>query len=223
MRWLDKLIGRRTRTSSPPHTAPEGSSARTSAAALRQTWEGELLRAARGSSSSDTEAVRELIALGANLSCRDGDEETPLMKAAWAGNVETTKLLIAAGADLESRNWEGKTPLMAAAIYGHAAAVDHLLKAGASPLARCDRGETARSYASLTGNQEIVGRFMEAETRNLQLIDPPLIDAKCTNCGGGFSHYADGVPVHLADGRSGVGQTYLCVGCGRKARFRDEL
>lgn len=223
MRWLKNLMSRSPRSrSSAPAAGEEAHHAPSSASEARQGWDSELLRVARGTAPSHTERVRELLALGATISCQDSDEETPLMKAAWAGNVETLKLLVAAGAELEPRNWEGKTPLMAAAIYGHLPALSYLLEAGASPYVRCERGETARSYASLTGNHEIVDRLITVQTQNVQLLDPPLIDAKCSNCGGSFSHYADGAPVHSADGRSAVGQTYLCVGCGKMAKFRDE-
>jgi hypothetical protein len=132
-------------------------------------------------------------------------------------------VLIAAGANVEARNWEGKTPLMAAAIYGHSAALDALLEAGASPFARCQAGQTARLYAGMSGNHHLAARLSGVESQDLQWIEPPLIDATCTSCGGSFFYYADGAEVQPFDGRDAYGQTYMCNRCGRKARFRDEL
>ena len=155
----------------------------------------------------------------------DEDMETPLMKAAWAGNVETIELLLAEGAEIEAQNWEGKTPLMAAAIYGHADALEALIRAGAALDAKCESGYTAGYYAYMAGNHKIVQDLQEAgerkaETGGIQLIEPPLIDAKCKNCGGGFFYYADGSEVTFSDGRDALTETYLCMKCGNKAKFR---
>ena len=73
-----------------------------------------------------------LIQAGADVNCRDSDENTPLLKAAWMGDVRSVALLIEAGADVNVVNKAGSSPLMMAANRG--GSIDKvclLLQAGA--------------------------------------------------------------------------------------------
>src|SRR6185437_11656257 len=47
--------------------------------------------------------VRQMLAAGADVNVRDSLGGTPLLDAAWAGNLEITKLLLAGGADVNVR------------------------------------------------------------------------------------------------------------------------
>ena len=88
-----------------------------------------LLDAAR---SGDTEAVRALLAGGADPDVAQGDGLTPLHMAAQQGHVEITDLLIGAGAALEVRTrLGGYTPLHLASEAAHVAVVRRLMDAGA--------------------------------------------------------------------------------------------
>jgi len=67
--------------------------------------EGRLLDAAR---IGDADAVRSLLAEGANVKVADEDGVTLVMRAAAAGNAETVRLLLAAGADPTARDRHGR-------------------------------------------------------------------------------------------------------------------
>jgi Flp pilus assembly protein TadD len=121
--------------------------------------EEQLLQAARGSSEESTRLVKELLTQGVDIECRNEDADTPLMCAAWAGNVDTVKLLIDAGAEVNVHNWEGKTPLMATAIYGHYEATKILLAFEADVSAIDSYGCTAEYYARSVGNDNIARIF----------------------------------------------------------------
>ncbi|HWM90995.1 MAG TPA: ankyrin repeat domain-containing protein [Thermoanaerobaculia bacterium] len=192
----------------------------------RRELSSELLKASAYSESNQvTLRIRELLAGGADADSIDEEMETPLMKAAWASNLHAMKLLVAAGAKIDCRNWEGKTPLMASAISGNVAALDILVHAGANLYECCDSGCTAGYYALLTQHHEAAGVLRKAEeyraeADGIQLIEPPLCDVACVNCGGSFNHYVDGEEIDFGDGRDLERETLLCARCGNKARFR---
>ena len=73
-----------------------------------------------------------LIQAGADVNCRDGDENSPLLRAAWMGDDQSVDLLIKAGADVNVVNKAGSSPLMMAANRGGSIDRIHsLLLAGA--------------------------------------------------------------------------------------------
>jgi ankyrin repeat protein len=66
--------------------------------------------------SGAVSVIAELVKHGANLNCRNWDDETPLHSAARsylppAKVVDAVKSLIAAGADINAKGKDGKTPL----------------------------------------------------------------------------------------------------------------
>jgi ankyrin repeat protein len=74
-----------------------------------------------------TEAVRLLLAHGADVHARRVHEITPLH---WAGNVEIARLLLDAGAVLDAVDRFGNTPLHDAVNAGHHDVVQYLLERG---------------------------------------------------------------------------------------------
>ena len=84
----------------------------------------------------DAQAVRSLLASGADANAAQGDGLSALHVGAQQGNVELVNLLIAAGAKLEAKTRiGGYTPLHVASQGAHAEVVRALLKANADPTA----------------------------------------------------------------------------------------
>ena len=81
--------------------------------------------------SGDKIAVERLLANGANVDSRAGDQETPLISAALAGQSGIIELLLKKGADLRARNSGGFTALHAAAYGGSLEATKLLVERGA--------------------------------------------------------------------------------------------
>lgn len=81
---------------------------------------------------NQVEIMRELIAAGADVDARDGNQQTPLYAAAWIGHVDAVRVLLDANAEVDAVAYNTKfTPLIAAASGGHLEIVEMLLKAGA--------------------------------------------------------------------------------------------
>ena len=91
------------------------------------------------------EEVRRCLDMGADLSARFANGETPLhVASAWARDSLVVGILVEAGADTEARDDRGRTPLFSAACGSRLAAraVALLLAAGADVNARDNGGET---------------------------------------------------------------------------------
>ncbi|MFM2275068.1 MAG: hypothetical protein RL211_940 [Pseudomonadota bacterium] len=112
-----------------------------------------------------------------DVEVRNRADESPLMMAAFTGDLALCKLLIARDADVNKPDWaplhyaatkghveiirllldehayidasspNGSTPLMMAALYGTPAAVKLLLEAGADPMIKNAQGLTAIDFA----------------------------------------------------------------------------
>lgn len=89
---------------------------------------GPLHDAAR---QGDFDAVREMIAEGADLDEKAQNGETPVILAVLGGHEEVARALIEAGADIHGRNAGGFTPLHAAAYAGELAMAQLLIERGA--------------------------------------------------------------------------------------------
>jgi Ankyrin repeats (3 copies)/Domain of unknown function (DUF3471) len=90
----------------------------------------ELLAAAR---KSDVEAVKALLAKGADVNAKTAYGATALSYAADKGHVEVVKVLLDRGADVNVKDtFYGETPLGWAAYRGHATVVTLLLDKGAA-------------------------------------------------------------------------------------------
>jgi len=79
-----------------------------------------------------TEIVRLLIAHGAPVNARQGEDFAPLHSAAQNGSLEIITALLDAGADVNARDAEGKTPLFFAMAQNHEEAAALLREKGAS-------------------------------------------------------------------------------------------
>ena len=75
----------------------------------------------------DTEVVRYLLSLGANIEATDQDGETPFIHACQYGDLASAQLLIDAGAKLDIASKSGETAMMLAAREGHDAIVSLLI------------------------------------------------------------------------------------------------
>ena len=89
-----------------------------------------------------------------NLNKENSQGYTPLMLAAYHGNVETATYLVMNGGDLNGESKYG-TPIMAAAIKGNDDIVELLLTLGADPNMTDSNGTTALLYASIFSLNEI--------------------------------------------------------------------
>ena len=77
------------------------------------------------------EMVRWLIERGVDVNFPDKTGYTPLIDAARYGRPEIARILIDAKADLNARSVYGRTPLAEAVLNGHQEVVDLLREAGA--------------------------------------------------------------------------------------------
>ena len=106
-----------------------------------------------------------------NLNNENDQGYTPLMLAAYHGNIETATYLVNHGADLNGESKYG-TPIMAAAIKGNDDIVRLLLSQGADLNKTDSNGTTALLYASIFSLNEI------SELLLIGGADPKLKDSK---------------------------------------------
>jgi serine/threonine-protein phosphatase 6 regulatory ankyrin repeat subunit B len=95
---------------------------------------------------------------------------TPLMLAAFRGDISTVKSLLLAGADVNARDKDGDTALMFAAYRGHTEIVSLLLDHGANIYARARNGWTAKKAAESGNKSHIIEMIKSAETGALSYI-----------------------------------------------------
>jgi ankyrin repeat protein len=81
--------------------------------------------------AGDTIAVKQMLANGANIDSRTGDQTTPLIAAALGKQFAVAELLLSKGADVTARNSGGFTALHAAAYAGSESIAKLLLDKGA--------------------------------------------------------------------------------------------
>src|SRR5688572_10046834 len=81
----------------------------------------------------DLEALRVLVAGGADVNAAEADGATALHWASYRDDLEVADLLIRAGADVNAVNYLGVTPLWAASLNGSSPMARRLLDAGANP------------------------------------------------------------------------------------------
>jgi len=126
------------------------------------------------------QAVRALIAAGANVNRRGPGDLPPLTDACLMGDDELVGMLGRAGANLNkrcevklsgTRGSTKATPLIIAAWEGHANVVKALLKSGANPTARDSSGRTALDWARASRKPratQILSLLEQRTTSNLK-------------------------------------------------------
>ncbi len=106
--------------------------------------------------SGDTEAVKALLAKGAEVEATDDRGHTALMNAALGGHTRTVEVFLDAGAAVDARDNKGRTALIVAALNGHSDTVRVLLDNGADINAKDNDGTTASLSATLDGHSDTV-------------------------------------------------------------------
>ncbi len=110
----------------------------------------------------DADAVRALLAEGADVNAARGDGMTGLHWAALNGNAEIARLLIGAGAALEAGTRLGAhRPLHVAARAGHGEVVETLVDAGADVAALTETGAVPLHFAAASGDLRAVTALLE--------------------------------------------------------------
>jgi len=101
----------------------------------------------------ETAQLMELVAHGLPIDVVDTEGNTPLMLAAYRGQLDTVKALLARGADVDLCNARGQSPLAGAIFKGEDEIAKALLAAGADP----DAGTpSARATAELFGRSALM-------------------------------------------------------------------
>ena len=113
---------------------------------------GTISRAAIG---GDIEAVKELLAAGADVNAGNSFGSTPLHAAALNGHKEIVELLTANGASVNAKKSNGRTPLDIAADEGYKEIAELLIAAGADVNLKDKSGHTPLHSAAGRGHKEI--------------------------------------------------------------------
>ena len=111
---------------------------------------------------TDGDAVRTLLAQGADVNTRYGDGTSALHWAVHLDSGDLANLLIAAGADVNAADDHGVTPLSLACLNGSIVLVETLLEAEADPNATRTSGETALMTAARVGRVDVVRSLLAA-------------------------------------------------------------
>ena len=135
----------------------------------------------------DADAIRALVAAGADVNAPDKMDATPLVWAAIGGHVGAIRALIEAGAEVNARPNTIDPPLHFAALHDNAEAIRALVEAGAEVNAKVGRGTAALHLASGAGGADAALALIEAGngTTNVNVKGPsdstPLHDAATHN------------------------------------------
>ncbi|KAM7166346.1 ankyrin repeat domain-containing protein 31 [Macrochelys suwanniensis] len=96
----------------------------------------------------DTDLVRKIIKVGANVNTQDYAGWTPLHEASVEGFYKTANELLKAGADVNCKGSEQVTPIQDAVKEGHYEVAELLLWYGADPLFKNEKGRCAFDEAT---------------------------------------------------------------------------
>ncbi len=106
--------------------------------------------------------IVQFIESSADIESKDDLGRTPLLVAAWNGNLATTGELLTRGANIETVDPSGFTPLACAAEFGHIDVVKLLLSKGAKRMVKNADGADALMIAA-GNNQVSVVKLLLAE------------------------------------------------------------
>jgi hypothetical protein len=130
---------------------------------------GEPLYAAVCSRRGHLEVLRCLVRkLGADVNQAALNQRTPLIHAAFLGNLAVAHCLIELGADVNQTARHGETPLIAAAAQGSLAVVRCLIELGARVAAVDNSGDTALLESALNGRYAVTQYLLEEAGANIQ-------------------------------------------------------
>jgi len=93
---------------------------------------------------------------------KEREGETPLHKAAWAGDIEWVRELLGSEADVDAGNSLGETALHYATMRGFVGIARELIAAGADAGAAAQDGWTVLHQAAMDGDAEIAGLLLGA-------------------------------------------------------------
>lgn len=128
------------------------------------------LRLVTAAQARDRDAVRRLVAAGADVNTSRADGATPLMWAAHWNDLEMAELLLRAGARISAADDQGVTALALACENASEAMVATLLKAEANPNAAQSNGVTPLMIAARTGNVKVAAMLIEHGARVAEAI-----------------------------------------------------
>lgn len=106
--------------------------------------------------SNNTKAVENINLNSSLVNSTNQRKQTPLMIAAYNGNVKIAQLLINAGAKINAKDINGGTPLMYAAITGQSHVLKYLLNHGAEVNTINSKGQTALMLAGQSGQKHCI-------------------------------------------------------------------
>jgi ankyrin repeat protein len=97
-----------------------------------------------------------------NVAATSPDGSTPLMQAAFDGNVDEARRLLKAGADVKAANLYGINAMLLAAEASNTELIQLLLKSGADEKSANPEGETALHLVARSGNVEAATLLLKA-------------------------------------------------------------
>ncbi|GAW16892.1 hypothetical protein ANO14919_063380 [Xylariales sp. No.14919] len=116
--------------------------------------------------------TKKLLEQGADVNCRDEENQEPLDYAVGKGDINVVKLLLKHGAHpdgIDERNCQSR--LSHAAEYGHKEVVRTLLQYGARADSTDRSGRTPLFYAAIKGHEEIVAILQHEENVRIDSKD----------------------------------------------------
>lgn len=156
----------------------------------------------------DVDRVRQELAAGADVNCRDSDGATLLMLAAHAGNLAMVSALIEAGAEVNASDENGWTPLMKA-VYnaeldrGFADVVQAFIDAGANIEAPIGYGIRPLMLAAGYGETAVAETLLKAGADVMARNEGGLTALMMVK----QKHYVDVINLlHEAERDAGVGE-----------------
>jgi ankyrin repeat protein len=121
--------------------------------------------------AGNIEAIRALIAAGADVNTQRQDGDTPLHEAAFNGHTEVVQALIALNANIHAINQYHGTPLHEAVSEGHSEIARALIAVGAHIDAADKNGETPLHYAAVNNQLKTVQTLLELNANIHSLND----------------------------------------------------